>query len=278
MDGVILHILSPSWPSGKRGYHLGSAMVTRCRWVWAHAAGHCLIGVLRAEACVVARLRIPAICVRCIARSLWTSLGWDRRRASAYDALLRVLALQCLQGHLLAVVAAIGVAADVHCNRIWHCRCLTAAVVCCTQVEGDVARAVALCALVATAPLFPPKHKPLNTLGGVQAVGQRFLAWMHFYPKREWGPTRATEPEAEADLALMRTAESRQAVGTIAGHLRAQAAPTRGVACKRRKLRPATSEPLAASSGSGGTPTMERGSPDTNISLTPAGALELAQA
>ena len=59
---------------------------------------------------MVARLRIPAICVRCIARSLWTAIGWERRRASAYDALLRVLALQCLQGHLLAVVAAIGVA------------------------------------------------------------------------------------------------------------------------------------------------------------------------
>ena len=95
MDGVILHIRSPSWPKGKRGCHLGSAMVTLGRWVWAHAAGHCLIGVLRAVACVVAPLRIPAICVRCIARSLWTSIGWERRRASAYDALLRVLASVC---------------------------------------------------------------------------------------------------------------------------------------------------------------------------------------
>ena len=223
MDGVILHIRSPSGPNGKRGCHLGSAMVSLGRWAWAHALGHCHIGVSRLVACVCTPLRIPATCVRCIARSLWASIGWERRRASAYDALLRVLALQCLQGHLLAVVAAIGVAADVHCNRIWHCRCLTAAVVCCTQVEGDVTRAVALCALVATAPLFPPKHKPLNTLGGVQAIGQRYRNWMNVYPNREWGPTRATEREAKGDVALMRAAASREAVGIVAGRLRAEA-------------------------------------------------------
>ena len=69
----------------------------------------------------------------------------------------------------------------------------------------------------------PRQHKPFKTLGGVQAFGQRYRAWMNVYPKREWGPTRATEPEAKADMALMRAAATREAVGTVAGRLRAEA-------------------------------------------------------
>ena len=40
---------------------------------------------------------------------------------------------------------------------------------------------------------------------------------------REWGPTRATERKAKADMALMRAAATREAVGTVVGRLRAEA-------------------------------------------------------
>ena len=66
--------------------------------------------------------------------------------------------------------------------------------------------------------------KPLNKLGGVQAIGRRYRAWMKVLGRREWGPTRAFERKATADMALMRAAATPEAVRTIAGRLRALAA------------------------------------------------------
>ena len=65
--------------------------------------------------------------------------------------------------------------------------------------------------------------KPLNRLGGVQAIGRRYRAWMNVLGRREWGPTRAFERKATADMALMRAAATPEAVRTIAGRLRAEA-------------------------------------------------------
>ena len=64
-------------------------------------------------------------------------------------------------------------------------------------------------------PLFPPKHKPLNTLGCVQATERGYRAVMKVLGGTEWGPTRAKEGKAKADLALMRAAAAREAAGTI---------------------------------------------------------------
>ena len=52
------------------------------------------------------RRGIVSSAAACLVAPLWTCIGWERRRASAYDALLRVLALQCLQGHQADVVCA----------------------------------------------------------------------------------------------------------------------------------------------------------------------------